>query len=243
MHIEMREVTKSFGRTRALAGIVLNVPPASVVALLGANGAGKSTLLRVLAGVCVPDDGLVRYDGKTFSREDLALRRRLHFTPDMPVLFPDQTVARNLATFAEVYQTPVAGREESIAYWLEETGAAGLMRRTVGRLSRGQIWKAELACVAVVEPELWLVDEPFASGMDAMGLGAFRRLARHLVECGGTIIYTTQIVEMAVNFADHVCVIRDGKLVLWEPAEEIRRRLASDPNGAENLLRGTLARP
>ncbi len=238
MHIELRNVSKTFARTRALADFDLNVPPSSIVVLLGENGAGKSTLLRILAGICVPDSGLVRYDGKTFSREDIPLRRRLHFTPDMPVLFPDQTVARNVATFAALYQKPTAGREEFLAHWLEESGAAALMRRTVGLLSRGQMWKAGLACVAAAEPELWLVDEPFASGMDALGMGAFRRLARHLADQGGTIIYTTQMVEMAADFADHVCVIREGAKILWETGDEIRHRLAADPNGVENILRG-----
>ncbi len=238
MHIELQNVSKSFGRTRALGDFHLNVPPSSIVVLLGENGAGKSTLLRILAGLCVPDTGVVRYDGKVFDRENIALRKRLHFTPDMPLLFPDQTVGRNIATFAALYEKPTAGREEYLAHWLEETGSAALMRRTVARLSRGQIWKAGLGCVAAIAPELWLVDEPFASGMDALGMGAFRRLAKHLADQGGTIIYTTQMVEMAAEFSDHVCVIREGELVLWESSAETRSRIADDPNGAENILRG-----
>jgi ABC-type multidrug transport system ATPase subunit len=108
-------------------------------------------------------------------------------------------------------------------------------------LSRGQAWKAELGCVAVIEPELWLVDEPFASGMDAIGMGAFRRLARHLADQGGTILYTTQMVEMAVEFSDHVFVIRDGRIALLEDSNKLRDAMKSDPHAAENLLRGNLA--
>ncbi|RYD17721.1 MAG: ABC transporter ATP-binding protein, partial [Verrucomicrobiaceae bacterium] len=155
MHIELQNVSKSFRRTHALKDFSLNVPPSSIVALLGENGAGKSTLLRILAGLCVPDTGTVRYDGKVFDRENLPLRKRLHFTPDMPLLFPDQTVARNIATLAALYEKPTAGREDHLAHWLEETGAAALMRKTVGNLSRGQIWKAGLGSVAMIEPELW----------------------------------------------------------------------------------------
>lgn len=238
MHIELQNVSKTFRRTHALKDFSLNVPPSSIVALLGENGAGKSTLLRILAGLCVPDTGTVRYDGKVFDRENLPLRKRLHFTPDMPLLFPNQSVARNIATFAALYEKPTISREEYLAHWLEETGAAALMRRTVGRLSRGQIWKAGLGCIAAIEPELWLVDEPFASGMDAVGMAAFRKLARHLVTQGGTVIYTTQMVGMAAEFSDHVCVIRDGKRILWENSDETRRRMAEDPDGAENILRG-----
>jgi len=128
-----------------------------------------------------------------------------------------------------------------LAHWFEETGAAALMRKTAGNLSRGQIWKAGLGCVAMIEPELWLVDEPFASGMDAVGMAAFRRLARHLVDRGGTVIYTTQMVGMAAEFSDHVCVIREGELVLWEDSEITRRRMADDADAAEHILKGSPA--
>lgn len=238
MHIELQNVCKTFRRTRALKNLNLSVPPSTIVSLLGENGAGKSTLLRILAGLCVPDSGMVRYDGTVFNRENLPLRKRLHFTPDMPLLFPDQSVARNIATFAALYEKPTVGREDHLSHWLEETGAAALMRKTAGNLSRGQFWKAGLGCVAMIEPELWLVDEPFASGMDAVGMAAFRRLARHLVDQGGTVIYTTQMVGMAAEFSDHVCVIREGELILWEGSDITRRHMADDPDAAEHILKG-----
>ena len=238
MHVELRNVSKTFGKIRALRDFDLNIPPSSVVALLGENGAGKSTFLRILAGLCVPDSGQVRCDGVVFDRENMELRKRLHFTPDMPLLLPDQTVGRNIATFASLYGTPPEGREEHVARWLADTGAAALLARTAGQLSRGQLWKAGLGCVAVVEPELWLVDEPFASGMDAVGMGAFRRLAAHLAARGGTVIYTTQMVEMAAEFSDHICVIRGDKRALWETSERARALIAADPAGAEKILLG-----
>ncbi len=113
MHIEIRGLTKSFGNTRALWDFDLSVPPASVIALVGENGAGKSTLLRILAGISVPDEGLVTYDSVIFDREQMDLRKRLHFIPDMPLLFPEQTVARNISTFAALYGKNFAGARRS----------------------------------------------------------------------------------------------------------------------------------
>lgn len=243
MHIEIQDVSKSFGRNKVLDHLDLNVPPSSIVALLGENGAGKSTLLRILAGVCVPDGGVVRYDGKVFDREQLDLRKRLHFTPDMPLLYTDQTAAYNISTIGAIYGKSVHDRKEYLTYWLEETGSAALINRKAGLLSRGQMWKVGLGCVAMIEPELWLVDEPFASGMDAIGMGAFRRLAQSLVKNGSTVIYTTQMVGMALDFSDHVCVIRDRKIVLSSAAEDLRQRFSADPDVAEKILRGNLTTP
>ncbi len=240
MHIALQSLTKTFGRIRALDGFSLHIPPGSIIALVGENGAGKSTLLRILAGISVPDDGLVLYDSVIFDRENMDLRKRLHFTPDMPLLFQDQSVARNIATFTALYGKSLDGREDEFAGWLEKSGCAPLMKREAGKLSRGQMWKAGLACVAAIEPELWLADEPFASGMDEIGMGAYRRLARQLVGQGSTVIYTTQMVAMAADFSDHVCVIRDGKPTLFAESGRLRAYLSEDPEGSEKILRGIL---
>jgi ABC-type multidrug transport system ATPase subunit len=238
MRIELDDITKRFGRTTALDAVKLDIEPGSIVVVLGENGAGKSTLLRILGALCVPGSGTVRYDGERFDRERLDQRRRLLFTSDVPVLFHDQTIVRNVATFLHLYGRELAGRESEIAQLMEQCRIAGLSRKIAGTLSRGQFWKVALACVAAVRPELWLVDEPFASGMDAMGLGTFRRLARSLADQEGTVIYTTQMVELAAEFSDRVCVLREGRVVLWERSDVVRQMLKDNADGAEAVLRG-----
>lgn len=238
MHIELQRVLKTYGKTRALDAADLNVPPSSIVAVLGENGAGKSTLLRLLAGVSAPEGGSVRLDGHVLHRERLDLRARMLFTPDTPLLFAEQTVARNIAMYRGIYKIPLDRDEERLREWLRLTGVAEMMEKRVHTLSRGQVWKTALACVAAVMPELWLVDEPFASGMDALGLSAFRRLARHLVEMGGSVIYTTQMVELAAGLADHICVLKQGEVVLWEPVAKVKELLAAGEDGPAQVLRG-----
>lgn len=238
MHIELNDLSKRFGGTIALDRANLSVPPSSIIAVLGENGAGKSTLLSLLAGVLAPDEGLIRFDSQTFIREKLELRKRLLFTPDVPLMFMDRGIASNIATFAALYGTRVIDREADLIHLLEETGVAALMERSTGSLSRGQLWKAFMACVTVVQPELWLVDEPFASGMDVIGMGVFRRLARKLADAGSTIVYTTQMVDLAADFSDHVCVLRRGRVVLWETSAKLKQMIQAAPEGQENVLRG-----
>lgn len=238
MHIELNDLSKRFGNTNALDHVNLNVPPSSIIAVLGENGAGKSTLLSLLAGVLAPDQGLIRFDGETFSRENLELRKRLLFTPDVPVMFMDRSIAANIATFAALHGTRVEDHEAELIHLMEETGIAALLKRSAGSLSRGQLWKAFMACAATVQPELWLVDEPFASGMDVIGMGVFRRLARKLADAGGTIFYTTQMVDLAADFSDHVCVLRQGRIVLWETSAKVQEMIRATPEGQENVLRG-----
>lgn len=238
MHIEFSDLSKRFGHTIALDQASLSVPPSSIVSVIGENGAGKSTLLALLGGVLAPDTGLIRFDGQVFSREVLELRKRLLFTPDLPLLFMDRTVASNIATLADLYDARIENHETELVSLLGETGIAALMDRTAGSLSRGQLWKAFMACVCVIQPELWLVDEPFASGMDVIGMGVFRRLVRRMADAGATVIYTTQMVDLAAGFSDHVCVLRQGRVALWESAVRVQEMIAAGPDGEENVLRG-----
>ncbi|WP_395745832.1 ABC transporter ATP-binding protein [Prosthecobacter sp.] len=238
MHIELNDLSKRFGHTTALDHVDLSVPPSSIIAVLGENGAGKSTLLSLLAGVLAPDEGLIRFDGEAFSREKIELRRRLLFTPDAPLMFMERSIASNIASFAALYGTRVEDHAEELTHLLEETGMAALLNRSAGSLSRGQLWKAFMACVTAVQPELWLVDEPFASGMDVIGMGVFRRLARKLADEGGTIVYTTQMVDLAADFSDHVCVLRQGRIVLWETSSKVQEMIRAAPEGQEHVLRG-----
>lgn len=238
MHIELSDLSKRFGSTVALDHASLSVPPSSIISVIGENGAGKSTLLALLAGVLAPDQGLIRFDGHVFSREILEQRKRLLFTPDIPVMFMNRTVASNIATLAALYDARVEEHEAELTALLDETGIAALLKRSAGSLSRGQLWKAFMACVCVIQPELWLVDEPFASGMDAIGMGVFRRLVRKMADAGATIIYTTQMVDLAAEFSDHVCVLRHGRVALWEKSERVREMIAAGPEGQENVLRG-----
>ena len=129
MEILLQGLTKRFGRNKALDGFDLAISPGSVVAFVGENGAGKSTLLRILAGIDVPDDGFVFYNHVIFDRENMDLRKRLGFIPDMPLLLYDQTVARNISTFAALYGKTLENRETSFSEWIENSGCAPLMKR------------------------------------------------------------------------------------------------------------------
>lgn len=174
MRIELQSVSKSYGRTRALDRVSCELEPGQVVAVLGANAAGKSTLLRCLSTVIGPDKGVILCDEQPLRRDRLDLRRRMLFLPDFPLVYGGHSVIRHIGMLLRVYEADTTGAEERAVSLLRDFDLLPLANRAVATLSRGQTYKAALAGLLTLDPEVWLLDEPFASGMDPHGIQAFR---------------------------------------------------------------------
>jgi ABC-type multidrug transport system ATPase subunit len=222
MEIALDNVTKRFGRVAALEDITLTIEPGQIVAVLGPNGAGKTTLLRCLAGINALEGGEIRYDGELFQRERLDLRRRFGFLPDFPFVHLNMTVLRHIGLVLRLYEADRAGIEEIVIEVLRDFDLLPLAEMRLGTLSRGQMYKAALCALLAVDPEVWILDEPFASGMDPRGLSALKRRARDASERGRTILYTTQILDVAEAFSDRVCIIHRARIRAYDSVQRLR---------------------
>ncbi len=212
MHIELRNLTKRFSSHDALSNLSLAFEPGQVVAVLGVNGAGKTTLLRCLSGIYKATSGEVLFDGEPFRRDRLDQRRRFGFLPDTPDL-PDITVLRHISLLLRLYEREYVGVEERVIEALRGLDMLPFFESPLASLSRGQRYKAALAGLMAADPEVLYFDEPFAAGMDAQGMNALRMFSREAAGSRGrTIIYTTQILEIAENFSDRVLILNGGEL-------------------------------
>jgi ABC-type multidrug transport system ATPase subunit len=231
MHVELRDLTKRYGGRTALDGVSLGIAPGEIVAIVGANGAGKTTLLRCLAGIAGADRGDILYDGERFVRGRVDLRKRLAFLPDAPIVLPGMSVLDHVGLVLQLYEAAGEGVEETVIELLTELNMLPLAEMPFGRLSRGQSYKGALAAVFAANPELLIFDEPFASGMDPQGLTAFRRRAKAAADRGGTVVYTTQLLELAERFCDRVCVLHHGCLAAYGSVDSLRTQLQINEGG------------
>lgn len=222
MRIVLQSVKKSFGARVVLDDISLNIDPGQIIVVLGANGAGKTTLLRALSAIVSPDEGQILYDGELFKRDRLDLRKRLFIQPDFPYIYPEMKVLRHIGMVLRLYGADGPGVEERVLELLQDFDLLPLIDAKLGTLSRGQTYKAALIALLAADPELWMFDEPFASGMDPHGLTSFRKHARLAAERGRTVIYTTQILELAETFADRLCILDGGQLHAFGTMAELR---------------------
>jgi sulfate transport system ATP-binding protein len=221
--LEIRGLRKAFGRYPALNGVSLRAQDKEFLALLGPSGSGKTTLLRVLAGLETPDAGEVRFDGQDF----LSLpprKRRVGMVFQHYALFRHMTVAQNIAFGLTV--RPRAERpgraaiRERVAELLSLVQLEGLDRRYPAQLSGGQQQRVALARALAIEPRLLLLDEPFGA-LDARVRRELRRWLRELHDRAGvTTVFVTHDQEEALDLADRVAILRDGRLIqLGKPAE------------------------
>jgi ABC-type multidrug transport system ATPase subunit len=224
MTLSLEQLTKSFDGKKVLRSISTVLQPGKIIALLGMNGAGKSTLLRCLTGLTSPTDGRILIDGELLQRDRVDLRRRLMFLPDFPSVAAHGTPLQCIATHLKLWEADRPGVEDKVADVMHRLQIASLADDPIASMSRGQSYKVALTCLIAVDPELWLLDEPFASGMDPMGITTFCEEASNSVrERNRLVIYSTQLVEQACAFSDQVALIADGALTLLDTERDLNR--------------------
>ena len=211
MAIEARDITKRFGDFVALDDVTVVVPDGSLTALLGPSGSGKSTLLRVIAGLEQPDGGRVLIEGEDVTRRP-ARTREVGFVFQHYAAFKHMTVADNVAFGLTVRRRPKAEVRARVAELLELVGLAHLGRRYPSQLSGGQRQRMALARALAVEPRVLLLDEPFGA-LDARVREELRAWLRRLHdEVHVTTIFVTHDQEEAMEIAEQIVVVNEGRI-------------------------------
>jgi sulfate transport system ATP-binding protein len=218
--IIIRSISKRFGDAAALRDVSLEVPAGSLTALLGPSGGGKSTLLRVIAGLEIPDTGTIEIDGQDVT--GVPVRDRgigfcfQHYAP-----FRHLTVRRNVAFGLEIRRRPKAEIRQRVDELLDLVRIAHVADRYPSQLSGGQRQRMALARALAIEPRVLLLDEPFGA-LDAQVRQQLRVWLRELHEkIAVTTILVTHDQEEAMEVADRLAIINDGRLEQVGPPGEI----------------------
>jgi len=224
MSIELRAITKIFGDFTALHDVSVTVPTGELVALLGPSGSGKTTLLRIIAGLETPERGEVLFDGKEATHRT-ASDRRVGFVFQHYALFRHMSVFDNVAFGLRVKPRRERLPEPAIADKVHELLRLVQMERLSARyssqLSGGQRQRVALARALAVQPKILLLDEPFGA-LDAQVRQELRRWLRRLHdEIGITSVFVTHDQDEALEVADQVVVMHEGRVEQIGTPEEV----------------------
>jgi sulfate transport system ATP-binding protein len=215
MAITIRDIHKSYGRYPALNGVSLEIKPGELLALLGPSGSGKTTLLRTIAGLEFPESGQVLFDGHdvTFAG---AAERGVGFVFQQYALFKHMTVAKNVAFGLDVKKRRLrpekAAISRSVEHLLGLVELEDLGHRFPSQLSGGQRQRVALARALAVDPKVLLLDEPFGA-LDAAVRKSLRRELRRIHDATGvTTVFVTHDQEEALELADRVAILNQGRI-------------------------------
>jgi sulfate transport system ATP-binding protein len=246
MSIIVRDVGKSFGDFAALTDVSVEIPTGSLTALLGPSGGGKSTLLRVIAGLESPDSGSVEIEGRdatTLPPQD----RGVGFVFQHYAAFKHLTVERNVAFGLEIRKRPKPEIKERVHELLELVHLEQFAHRYPAQLSGGQRQRMALARALAVEPQVLLLDEPFGA-LDAQVRKELRAWLRRLHDqVHVTTVFVTHDQEEAMEVADSIVVMAQGKVEQIGSPDDLYDAPANDFVmsflGPVTTLRGELVRP
>lgn len=230
-HLQVHELSVSYGRTRAVNGVSVGVPRGALVTILGANGAGKSTLLNAIMGV-LPASGSIRFDGRAL--EQLPLETRvacgLSLVPERRELFPDLTVEDNLRLGG--FRRRRAERERALdEVYAQFPRLKERHRQLAGTLSGGERQMLAMGRAIMSQPKLLMLDEP-SLGLAPRIVGeVFQRLVA-LRQSGVSILLVEQNARAALRIADYAYVLELGTITKHGPAAEI----ANDERLIESYL-------
>jgi heme ABC exporter ATP-binding subunit CcmA len=205
--VSVSDLSRDFGRRRAVSRVTFTVGRGTILGLLGPNGAGKSTLLAMLATMLRPSSGSIRY-GRHEASAGSALRARIGLLGHDLFLYPELTARENLAFFGGLHGLERAAEQARAA--LERAGLSDRADDPVSSLSRGMRQRVALERALIHEPRLALLDEPFTGLDDASAAALLGRLER-LRESGAIVVLATHDLDLAEGLLDHVLFLRSGR--------------------------------
>jgi ABC-2 type transport system ATP-binding protein len=206
--IEIRDVTKTFGDVVAVDNLSLDVPAGSVYGFIGPNGSGKTTTLRMIMNIFYPDSGNITVLGNSSPG---ACSDRIGYLPEERGLYRRMKVRDILRFYGELKAGRSVSRE--VDEWLERMELTGWTNKKVETLSKGMSQKVQFIASVVSNPEVLILDEPFA-GLDPVNTDVIRTAILELQEKGTTVIFSTHDMSMAERMCDFIFMIFKGKKVL-----------------------------
>jgi ABC-2 type transport system ATP-binding protein len=225
--IEVRNLTKSYGKNQVLKGIDLQVEWGTMLALLGPNGAGKTTTVRILSTLLGFDGGTVLVDGHNVTTEADKVRAVIGLTGQAAAVDELLTGRENLVMMGRLYRLTAASARVRAQELLEEFDLVEAAGRPAKTYSGGMRRRLDLAVSLIASPPVLFLDEP-TTGLDPRSRLAMWEIIRNLLAGGTTILLTTQYLEEADQLADRIVVIDDGRVIAEGTPSALKSKVGND---------------
>ncbi len=228
--VEVNNVVKTFGDVRAVDGLSFVVKPGEIFGLLGPNGAGKTTTIKLILGLLELDDGEISVFNLQPSTDDMAIKQNIGYVSEEPLLFKSMTPKELFDFTSSIRKLNPKDTTIKLQRYLESLEAEQYYEKMIATLSRGNKQKMQVIAALLHEPKLLILDEPL-TGLDAKSAKVLKELLELHVENGGSVIFSTHILEVAEDICDRICIINNGKEVATGTMDELSQ--LADKAGAD----------
>ncbi|WP_110929020.1 ABC transporter ATP-binding protein [Bacillus massiliglaciei] len=218
--LEISELVGGYTKTPVLKGISFEIQPNEIVGLIGLNGAGKSTTIKHIIGLMEPKKGKISINGKTFEEPD-TYRKQFTYIPETPILYDELTLEEHLKLTAMAYGVEESVYKQRIAGLLKEFRMEKRLNWFPAHFSKGMKQKVMIMCAFLVQPDLYIVDEPFL-GLDPLGIQSLLDMMTKVKESGAGILMSTHILATAERYCDSFVILHNGEIRAKGKLEELR---------------------
>ncbi len=224
--IEIRELTKRYGRRSAVDRLELTMGPGAIHCMLGRNGAGKSTTLETIMGLRNPTSGDVRIEGVSVRSPEIhTVRQGIGYLPEDPVLYDELTAREFLQFIAELHRSEIDCRPRIDAL-LGHLGMSADSDLPLRSCSRGMKKRVAFIAAVLPDPRILILDEPTAA-LDAASARTVKELMLELRNSGRLVLFTTHVMPLAEELADRLAILHAGRLVFEGTLSQLRSRHSS----------------
>lgn len=223
--LEIKQLVGGYTKTPVLKGISFDIQPNELVGLIGLNGAGKSTTIKHIIGLMEPKGGSVSIHGKTLVQDPDTYRKQFTYVPETPILYDELTLEEHLKLTAMAHGMEESVYKERMTALLKEFRMEKRLKWFPAHFSKGMKQKVMIMCAFLVQPSLYIVDEPFV-GLDPLGIQSLLDLMKKMKESGAGILMSTHILATAERYCDSFIILHNGEIRAKGNLEQLREQFS-----------------
>ncbi len=219
--LKINNLTKKYGDKIAVNDLSLEIHPGEICAFIGHNGAGKTTTLKACIGILSFDEGKIYIDGKSIKENPMECKSLCAYIPDNPDLYDFMTGISYLNFIADVFSVGAEERNERINTLADKFGLTADLAMKINSYSHGMKQKLAIISAFLHAPKLIMMDEPFV-GLDPKASFTLKEMMREHCEAGGSIFFSTHVLDVAEKICDKVAIIKGGNLIITGDMDTVR---------------------
>ena len=218
--LRIEHLTKIYDQYKAVDDLSLHIERGHIYGFIGHNGAGKTTTLKAIAGILPYDEGEIYINNMSMKEQPIECKKILSYIPDNPDLYEYLTGIQYLNFIADVYQLSQVDREQRIHYYADLMELTGDLAQPISAYSHGMKQKLTVIAAFIHQPQLIIMDEPFV-GLDPKATHLLRELMKEHCDKGGSIFFSTHVLEVAEKLCDRIAIIKQGKLIMSGRTQDV----------------------